>query len=150
MSKAFLFERNSCLVDIEGREFKLEEFSAKQAQKFVDLINTQVSAVAKDFAGKKPDEIQDIAVNDPQKLDAVFNSVVEAEAEALRMVLAHPSDGGKVEEEWLADMPNSLRRKLLEKQIELNELERVLGNQTGLLTISMIGRLSQGLNGQKS
>lgn len=151
MSKAFLFERNSCLVDIEGREFKLEEFSAKRSYEYVDLIGRQVPAEAFKLANVSSggnDEPGTAKVN-TEEYQEIVNGISRLETQALRMILANPVDGQAVADDWINELPGSIRRRLFEKQTELNELDRVLGNLSSLLGITELGRLNAGLNGQK-
>ncbi len=151
MSKAFLFERNSCLVDIEGREFKLEEFSAKKSYEYVDLLGRQVPAEAMRLANVSTgssDAPDNAKVND-EEYQEIVNGISRLETAALRMILSNPVDGQPVDDNWITELPGSIRRRLFEKQTELNELERVLGNLSSLLGITELGRLNAGLNGQK-
>lgn len=101
------------LLALNGRRFRLEEYTLAETGRFMDAINAAVEADAS--AWQAAGEIS---------LEGVYERVAGSLEGVFELILRYPEDGlGPVEPSFIQAIKLTQRRRLLELQSELNHLE---------------------------
>lgn len=103
------------LLALNGRRFRLEEYTLAETGQFMDAINAAVTANAAAWqaAGE-------------ESLEGVYERVAGSVEGVFELILRNPVDDlGPVSSEFIANIKLTQRRRLLELQSELNHLEDV-------------------------
>lgn len=105
----------SLLRTVNGRRFRLEEYTLAETGRFMDAINEAVAA----------DQAAWSEVGTPSMGEAMSRVAASLEG-VFDLILRHPVDGlGPVDSEFISSLRLSQRERLLELQSELNHLEDV-------------------------
>lgn len=101
------------LLALNGRRFRLEEYTLAETGQFMDALNAGVAA---DTAAWQ-------AVGEAS-LESVYEQVAGSLEGVFELILRYPEDGlGPVDSDFIQAIRLTQRRRLLELQSELNHLE---------------------------
>lgn len=103
------------LLALNGRRFRLEEYTLAETGQFMDALNAAVSADASAWQAAGETSLEGVYERVAASLEGVFE-----------VILRHPADDlGPVDAEFVSAIRLTQRRRLLELQSELNHLEDV-------------------------
>lgn len=103
------------LLALNGRRFRLEEYTLAETGRFMDAINAAVEADAS--AWQAAGEVT---------LEGVYERVAGSLEGVFELILRYPEDDlGPADADFISAIKLSQRRRLLELQSELNHLEDV-------------------------
>src|SRR6187402_80833 len=99
----------SLLRVVNGRRFRLEEYTLAETGEFQDQINAAVAADQAAWQGAGEMSFGEVYERVAASLEGVFS-----------LILRNPVDGPPVDEAFVAGLKLSQRKRLLELQSELN------------------------------
>lgn len=103
------------LLALNGRRFRLEEYTLAETGRFMDAINAAVEADASAWQAAGETSLEGVYERVAGSLEGVFE-----------LILRYPEDGlGPADADFISAIKLTQRRRLLELQSELNHLEDV-------------------------
>jgi len=100
-------------IKVLGKPFTLVEFPAKDIQKYLEL-RFKITEI----------------MNKAESQEILSDEATSVNNRLLRMILRE-----EVTDEWLDDLPGSIKGRLVDEQDKLNRVQEILGNVQSLLSL---------------